>query len=150
MISKKATRPRILFVNRSFVLNRQKKILFIQRSDDDRFEAGKWEIPGGKLEPGQDISHALEREVFEETGLLVRAVSRTAYYESFIITQGPYLGLPYVLLVGISQLESGTVKLSEEHQAFRWLGIKEVEKIDLRDEVRRALLVLKKTASLIF
>ncbi len=144
MKSKKATRPRILFVNRSFVLNKQKKILFIQRSAGDRFEAGKWEIPGGKLEPGQDIAHALEREVFEETGLLVTPTSRVAYYEGFIVTQGPYIGLPYVLLVGISRLDSGVVKLSEEHQRFKWLSFSEAGKIEVRGEVRRAMLVLKK------
>jgi ADP-ribose pyrophosphatase len=32
-----------------------------------------WAIPGGKIRPGKTMSHAVEREVMEETGIKVRA-----------------------------------------------------------------------------
>jgi ADP-ribose pyrophosphatase YjhB (NUDIX family) len=35
--------------------------------------AGHWSIPGGRLEPGEDDVAAVERELLEETGLVVRA-----------------------------------------------------------------------------
>jgi 8-oxo-dGTP pyrophosphatase MutT (NUDIX family) len=57
MKSKKALRPRILFVNRAFVINRQGKFLIIRRSLNDQSNAGEWEIPGGKLDEGQDVTH---------------------------------------------------------------------------------------------
>jgi ADP-ribose pyrophosphatase YjhB (NUDIX family) len=34
---------------------------------------GTWSIPGGKVEPGEDDATAVERELLEETGLVVRA-----------------------------------------------------------------------------
>lgn len=44
-----------------------KKLLFV--SDDNEY----WYLPGGRLEPGESLSACLEREVFEETGFIVRA-----------------------------------------------------------------------------
>lgn len=144
MKTKRALRPRILFINRAFVLDRKGRFLIIRRSSAERTNVGEWEIPGGKLDEGQDVTFALEREVFEETGLLVRPTTRVAYYESYIVPTGPYKGLPYLALIGICKLEKGKVKLSDEHDGFAWVTVGEAERYVIRDEVRRAILVLKK------
>jgi 8-oxo-dGTP diphosphatase len=45
------------------------RILVIQRGRDP--SRGRWSIPGGRLEPGEDRAAAALREVREETGLTV-------------------------------------------------------------------------------
>ena len=43
----------------------------ISRRHDSAHEGGYWEFPGGKVERGETVSHALHREINEELGLLV-------------------------------------------------------------------------------
>jgi ADP-ribose pyrophosphatase YjhB (NUDIX family) len=47
------------------------RLLLIQRGHAPN--AGRWSVPGGRIEPGETPEQAVEREVLEETGLHVRA-----------------------------------------------------------------------------
>jgi len=46
------------------------RLLLIKRGHDP--EAGRWSLPGGRIEPGETDEQALVREMREETGLTVR------------------------------------------------------------------------------
>ncbi|GGQ92675.1 NUDIX domain-containing protein [Deinococcus ruber] len=45
-------------------LNSAGELLMIRRRDN-----GRWDLPGGGVEPGEDVEHAARRELHEETGL---------------------------------------------------------------------------------
>ncbi len=47
--------------------------VFLARRAPGRRQAGCWEFPGGKVEPGETLQECLERELREELGLMVRA-----------------------------------------------------------------------------
>lgn len=144
MVTSIESRPRVLLVNRAIVLNDKKQILLIQRSTSDSYAPNMWEFPGGKLEEGQDISNALEREVLEETGLFVIPVSRVAYVESYIITKSrKYNGLPYVVLVGVCKMIGGKLALSEEHRDYKWVSVKKAYRLELKEDTRKALSALE-------
>ena len=49
------------------IFDDQRRILLVQRADN-----GRWCLPGGRVEPGESLTEACEREVGEETGLRVR------------------------------------------------------------------------------
>jgi acetyl-CoA carboxylase carboxyl transferase subunit beta len=46
------------------------RFLLVLRADPP--EAGRWSVPGGKVEPGETFEAAAAREVLEETGVTVR------------------------------------------------------------------------------
>jgi 8-oxo-dGTP pyrophosphatase MutT (NUDIX family) len=57
------------------VLNQDKKLLMM-------FRRGKWDLPKGKIDPGETDREAAEREVMEETGLLeAKAGKRIRFHE---------------------------------------------------------------------
>ncbi len=45
--------------------------LFICKRPDDKHQGGLWEFPGGKVEQGESVFAALQRELFEEVNLTV-------------------------------------------------------------------------------
>jgi ADP-ribose pyrophosphatase YjhB (NUDIX family) len=47
------------------------RLLLIRRGQEPG--RGLWSVPGGRVEPGETLARAVEREVLEETGLRVRA-----------------------------------------------------------------------------
>ena len=53
------------------LLFQQGRLLICQRSANGTF-AGKWEFPGGKIEPGEAPKDALRRELQEELGIIAQ------------------------------------------------------------------------------
>ena len=50
------------------IIDKQNRVLISRRADGTH-QGGKWEFPGGKCEPGETITAALERELREELGI---------------------------------------------------------------------------------
>lgn len=84
--------------------------------------AGGWELPGGKVEPGEDPDHTVVREVREELGCGIEVVGRLAGEQP--IRDG------YTLRVALARLRDGEpVPLEGEHDAVRWLGPDELDAV---------------------
>jgi 8-oxo-dGTP diphosphatase len=63
------------------IIVRDTRVLICQRKRDGAFPL-KWEFPGGKVEPGEDLHAALVRELHEELAIravIGREIWRTTY-----------------------------------------------------------------------
>lgn len=129
----------VLLVNRSLIYNEIGEILLVQRSSNDRRNADLWEFPGGKVDAGQGLRESLDREIIEETGLSVEPIHDLFFVEDHVVPSGKYQGLTYVAIFGISEVVSGTVCLSNEHQAYAWTTTSRALEYDLTPESRKAL-----------
>jgi 8-oxo-dGTP diphosphatase len=84
--------------------------------------AGRWEFPGGKVEPGESDEQALARECVEELGVRVEVGARV----------GPDVPLAHgraVLRVFAVRLVDGDQPRALEHTAMRWLGADELHSV---------------------
>lgn len=136
-------RPRVVLVNRCFIVREDKTILIVQRALNDNNNPGKWEVPGGKVDLGQDILHALEREVLEETGLLVKQPSRFEFSDGYLISDGKYQNHLYVALFSITCPLGGNFELSDEHCNHAWVTYTQLLDYDLTVESKKAAIVLR-------
>lgn len=89
--------------------------------NDDRVllamnERSEWELPGGHMERGEGPVETLEREVLEETGLVVRA-GRLLVADTFEVVPGSTV----LIVVYECELQGGgDMVRSSEHVALRW------------------------------
>ena len=93
--------------------------------------AGRWEFPGGKVEPGEREADALVRECREELGVDVRAIRR-------LPGAWPLAG-GWVLHVWSAGLLSGEPRPLQDHSALRWLGVGELDDVDWLEQDRPAV-----------
>ncbi|MDT0453831.1 (deoxy)nucleoside triphosphate pyrophosphohydrolase [Streptomyces hesseae] len=93
--------------------------------------AGRWELPGGKLEPGESAPEALVRELREELGIEAEPVDRIA---------GEWPLKPgYVLQVWTARLLEGEPRPLEDHDELRWLAPENVGEVDWLEQDRPAV-----------
>lgn len=79
--AKVGTDPLLLPGVSAIVLNDGGELLLMRRSD-----TGRWALPAGHVEPGEEPGRALVREVYEETGLKVRPVGVAAVFGRIRVT----------------------------------------------------------------
>lgn len=97
------------------------RILAARRSRPEAL-AGGWELPGGKVEPGEDPAHALVREIREELAVDVEVVGSVAGPDG-----GDWpLDDRSVLRVLRARIERGDPAAGIAHDDLRWLGPREL------------------------
>lgn len=104
---------------------RDGKVLIIRESGqyDEGTNEGKYDVPGGRVTPGEQFAESLRREVREEVGLDATVGRPVLVAEWRPVVRGTQLQI-----VGIyfACQAAGDVALGQDHDDYRWIGPEEV------------------------
>jgi 8-oxo-dGTP diphosphatase len=122
-----------------FLKNPEGKYLLLRRAVDpsatQRTFQGKWDMPGGRINPGTTLMENLAREVMEETGLTMSGVPKLVAAQDIMKwTDRHVVRLTYI---GDG---SGEPNISEEHTEYKWFTLDEIRVLENLDSYLKALL----------
>jgi predicted house-cleaning noncanonical NTP pyrophosphatase (MazG superfamily)/8-oxo-dGTP pyrophosphatase MutT (NUDIX family) len=108
---------------KALILNSKSEILLIHKPAPSDY----WDLPGGRIQPGETIDEALSREVREEIGNV--SIRNKVFFSADITTirikeKEGEKGL--ILFTYHCSVEiKGEIKISEEHDSFQWCSIED-------------------------
>ena len=88
--------PRIPIVGVGTAVWKDDRVLMIRRANEPG--AGRWSVPGGKLEFGETTEQAAMREVTEETGVTCQTVALIGVYDALIRDQADRMTQHFCLI----------------------------------------------------
>ena len=94
------------------IYNSNNQLLITQRGDKKLY--GKWEFPGGKVQPNELISDSIKREIHEELSININVQEKI--FENEIEIDGTIFNLIFLSCF----FESGEIIL-KEHLNYEWI-----------------------------
>ena len=108
------------------LIEKEDKIFIARRSTGDPNVLGKWEFPGGKVEPDEDELVAIEREIKEELNINIKA----NYFITNNVCEYPYKTID--LRLYNCTYNNGDLNLND-HSEFKWVLKEELLDYDLAE-----------------
>lgn len=107
------------------VVKNDGKILMLKRASNVPNLPNFWDIPGGSLEDGEDLTIGVIRETIEETGIKTTNPEIFHYFANYENSKEMH----YITIFFSSDFVSGDVIINpEEHQDYKWINISDIAK----------------------
>ena len=109
------------------------RVLLIRRTDN-----GLWTIPGGAMEPGEDIATCCRREVLEESGVEVEIVRLVGIYTNpqHVVEYSDGEVRQQFSVCFACRPAGGGLATSDESSEVRYFTSAEIETMDVHPSIR--------------
>jgi 8-oxo-dGTP diphosphatase len=108
------------------------QVLLVKRANPPK--QGLWCIPGGKVEFGENLQQAAEREIKEETGVVIKATT-PVYVFDLIEDEKRH----YVIVDLLADYISGTPKAGDDADDAKWFSLQDIDQPNIDLETKRLL-----------
>jgi ADP-ribose pyrophosphatase YjhB (NUDIX family) len=119
------------------ILDPARQRVFLTRRADNSL----WCLPGGGMEPGESVTEACIREVFEETGLVVAVTRLIGVYSDpdRLMVYADGNAYHVVGLCFLAEHRGGDPVLSEETTQFGFFSLEEIDSLPMLDQHRERI-----------
>lgn len=107
------------------LLKKNNRILILKRHPNSKGNPNCWELPGGKVESGENFDKALIREFKEETNLNIKI------NDLIDVNQEKNPQRIYIAIIMNVSIASGYIKISDEHIDWKWISIDEIQNLEI-------------------
>jgi len=114
-------------------LCKDNKVLFLKTS-----KRGTYELPGGRIDFGENVEQTFKREIGEELGFEKIEMGRLINTWSFTSVRED-TNYHFVIFDFEFFTDESQIKLSDEHIEYKWVGIDEFEETDMREGHKETL-----------
>lgn len=119
------------------VVRRGGAVLLVRRGRPP-FE-GEWAIPGGRVEWGEPLAAAAERELREETGVRIRAGEPVYVFEHIEPAEGQAATSHYVVVDLHGDYLSGEPRAASDAREAAWVPLSELQRLPINRITRACL-----------
>lgn len=123
---------------KAIIFNKEGKFLTIRRTKTAPVRPNTWDLPGGDVDFGEDVTQSIIREIKEETGLEISDLDLFDV-ESHVNKEGNF----WITIGYTAKTISDEVALSFEHDQFKWVTAKEFLEFESADKLMRFVRNLK-------
>ena len=107
------------------VVVRAGQVLLVQRANPP--DAGLWGFPGGKVDFGEGLLAAAERELREETGVSAVAQRAFAAVDAYDHAEDGRVRQHFVLVAVLCQWQGGEPVAADDALDARWVALEDME-----------------------
>jgi 8-oxo-dGTP diphosphatase len=119
------------------IVIRDGEILLVKRGKEPN--KGQWAIPGGSVQLGETLQTATEREIREETGLIVKAREPIYTFDFIEHDRRGQVRFHYVIVDLAADLVAGDLHAADDASDARWFGPEEIETVGVTETTKRFL-----------
>lgn len=100
---------------------------------------GQWAVPGGAVELGETLQEAAEREVREETGVVVAAGGPVCTFDVVEKDREGRVRFHYVIVDLAAEVLGGRIRAGDDALEARWVSADELRTLPVNARTRRLL-----------
>jgi ADP-ribose pyrophosphatase len=100
---------------------------------------GQWAIPGGKVDLGETLAQAAEREILEETGLTIAAGEPVYTFEVIDRDEAGQVRYHYVIIDLAARYVAGDLRAGDDAEEARWVAPEELSVLEVHPRTRELL-----------
>ncbi len=119
------------------VIKQDNKVLLLRRATGSPQYIGLFELPGGKVDFGEDPRASLQREIAEETGREIETLQLFDVHSELDVSDVKH---QYIVLVFLVALRAETnIEISSDHDKYAWKKLADIQLNEVTETTRLAL-----------